>query len=129
MAGERALVAWAKRQLGRPFRWGETDCAALLRRGLEIYWGQDRLAGLPTWSSARGALEVLRAHGPAARLLEAAGYRLRAGRPRTADVCTGPGGRNFGIVVVGRVLTAAAGRTTVLIPASRLSGGELWGPE
>ena len=128
MDPKEALTAWAKSELGRPFRWGETDCGSLLRRGLAIYWGEDRLGWLPLWSSAREALGVLRAYGPAKRLMEALDYGPVRRRPRTGDVCIGAGGRDFGIVVSGRVLSSKRARTVMLLPPARLRPGVLWVP-
>lgn len=127
MRDERALLRWAAEEAGKPLVWGETDCASLVRRGLSVLFGEDRLYRIPAWTSAKEALRALRAEGPASRILEDAGYAPSERSPVTGDVAVGNGGRDFGLVVFGRVLTAGDSRV-VLYDARRLRPGTLWSP-
>lgn len=59
---DAALTRWAGEQVGRPFAWGETDCASLVRGALAAMYGED-LVDLPPWTSARAAARALAAVG------------------------------------------------------------------
>ena len=55
------LVELAREMTGRPFKWGTTDCASLVRRGLTVILGTDPWQGhVGTWKTRRGALGVSR---------------------------------------------------------------------
>lgn len=67
---ELRLTRWATGLEGRPFRWGETDCASLLCQALRVM-SPDPLT-TPVWADARSArrarrsvrpTDLLRAHG------------------------------------------------------------------
>lgn len=64
-----ALVAFADEVTGRPFVWGETDCAMLAMRTLAVLFGFDVLAHIPRWHDARSALRVWNEVGPVAKVL------------------------------------------------------------
>lgn len=67
-------MVWAAGEVGRPFRWGTTDCSSLARRALEQCFGVD-VVTLKTWTTPRRAAAVLRQVGsPSAFLCE----RLKA---------------------------------------------------
>jgi len=54
----RELVEWAASVKDQPYVWGETDCIALVRRALQIQFGEDLFPVLPMWSSPQDALRM-----------------------------------------------------------------------
>jgi hypothetical protein len=57
MNTEAAVHDWAFRVRGRPFAWGETDCAILTLEGLELLTGHPCVAGYRgLWASREEAL-------------------------------------------------------------------------
>jgi hypothetical protein len=77
------LLTWAKAVHGRPYVWGTTDCASLVRGALKEQFGEDVL-GLPGWGSLRLAQRVwlpLSCNGGPATIFERLGaQRLNARR-------------------------------------------------
>ncbi len=56
---DRWLVEFARAADGQAFEWGRTDCASLVRRGLQTIFGKDVWKGhVGTWKTRRGALGV-----------------------------------------------------------------------
>lgn len=52
------LTRWARKQDGRPFIWGATDCASLARQALEQMFGRDVIPEVPRYSSWEEAVRV-----------------------------------------------------------------------
>jgi len=50
------LFRWAMTQNGRPFAWGDTDCASLTRKALAICFGRELFPDAPRWNTRRGAV-------------------------------------------------------------------------
>lgn len=50
------LKEWADEQVGRELVWGETDCASLAKRALQIAWDPDPTRDAPNWTTRLGAL-------------------------------------------------------------------------
>ncbi len=67
------LLCWSALQVGRPFVWGQTDCATLGRSALTEIFGVDVMPWLPTWHSAREAVQVVQTYGPVESILEKLG--------------------------------------------------------
>lgn len=105
---EFRLVAYAQGQIGRPFRWGETDCFSLARGALEVILDADPLADVPTYADAGGARAVLAAYPDVGAEFERRGAtRLPVAFAQQGDVLTLPGDDGtalprFGFVVDGR---------------------------
>jgi len=74
---DRQLTLWARDQVGKPFSWGSTDCAALVRAALHVMYGREMLPDLPTWSTLTEAITVLQAH-PVPDMLQQLGARVVA---------------------------------------------------
>lgn len=56
---DRRLVEFANEVRDQPFEWGQTDCASLVRRGLQAVFGEDVWKGhVGEWKTKRGALTV-----------------------------------------------------------------------
>ena len=61
---EAVVVDFAQREVGRPFEWGETDCASLARRVLRLMYGaEDPFLKTPAYSTQAGALRAFRRAG------------------------------------------------------------------
>ena len=54
-----ALFRWMKKKLGRPFRWGRTDCACLVKGASRAMYGRNVFPHIASWSSLRTAKETL----------------------------------------------------------------------
>lgn len=68
------LMTWAGAQCGRPYVWGETDCASLVRAATRQMYGVDVFAGLvPEWRSQREAVRARRQVGGIGGALALAG--------------------------------------------------------
>ena len=62
----RELVEWAACVKDQSYRWGETDCLALVREALHVQFGEDLFPAIPHWFGPAGALRMwvaLREHG------------------------------------------------------------------
>ena len=80
------LIAWSTAQVGRPFVWGETDCAALVRAALTECFDRDVVPEVPSWHSKKEALRVLRAHDPVKTLEALGATRTTIGFARGGDI-------------------------------------------
>lgn len=67
------LGAWAHEQLDKPFEWGTTDCATLVRDAVGVMFNGDVSADVRRYDSLRGAAEVLAEVGGTLKWLEAHG--------------------------------------------------------
>lgn len=54
-----ALFHWSEGVVGKPFRWGETDCATLVMDAMVVMYGRDIFPKVPRWKSLRKAVRVL----------------------------------------------------------------------
>ena len=87
-----ALADWAQAQIGQPFAWGETDCGTLVRKGLELVFGQPVLEGVPAYSSETEAALAMQELGSAGAYFERLGLELvDAPRGRSSDIVVRPG--------------------------------------
>lgn len=55
------LTTWAQQQCGKPYVWGDTDCASLAVKATEIVY--PKALNLPHWSCKLGAYRVLKEGG------------------------------------------------------------------
>ncbi len=52
------LLEWASSLVGKPFRWGITDCASIIIQAQRLIYGSD-VFHLPKWKSKAKALRTL----------------------------------------------------------------------
>lgn len=93
--------------LGEPFRWGETDCASIVRRALAAMYPEGEVplpSAPPEYEDRRGAGRAYVESGGVAAMLEAGGAeRVDLNFARQGDVLVGlaeQGGFPGGAVVV-----------------------------
>ena len=85
------LVGFAKKQRGRDFRWGSTDCATLTRRSLKLIHGSDKWAGaVPSYKTKRAALAAASSIGTERALVSSGGYEVGRKLATAGDVAVGP---------------------------------------
>ena len=95
---EFRLVAYANAQLGRPFRWGETDCFSLARGALDVMLDSDPFADVPGYTSRQEAGVVAGVTPDVADELDWRGaYARPVGFARSGDVVTMPGDDGSGL--------------------------------
>ncbi len=85
--------------VGRPFRWGRSDCARLAAVHLRRMGYQVRLPSAGSYASARSALKALRDRGfsSMAEALDAVGLtRIAPAEAVTGDIVMGASGDAFG---------------------------------
>lgn len=81
------LIEWGVQQIGKPFKWGQTDCAMLVRRALEECFGRDLVPHVPQWSDRRRAQRTLKKYGSWRSMLLSLGAEERPiNFARTGDV-------------------------------------------
>lgn len=89
MNWDRRLVEWAESVRGRPFVWGETDCATLVRGAVEAMYGPAFLAGIavPEYGTQVGAERAWdQTGGTAAVLVLLGAQELPDGERQRGDV-------------------------------------------
>lgn len=108
------LVRWALAQPGRPFVWGETDCATLARQAVVLCYGEDPWPDTPQWHTAREAKRAHAASGGMVAALECLGARhVPLNFARTGDIVAFPepkekiGGMALGVWVDDRCLLSS----------------------
>lgn len=116
------------RAAGSPFRWGETDCATLVRRGLSEGLGREVRADVRGYRSRFGALRAQVETGGVAEVLRGlgAGPRPLAGR-MTGDVAIfgrPPDPLVHAALICGRAFLSSSERQGVLL----LSRGDVDAP-
>jgi hypothetical protein len=100
------LVHFQTEVLGASFVWGETDCASLVRRALEVMYSPDDIPlppKLPRWTTEAGALRAHKRFGGVSGALEAGGaQRASLAFVQQGDVLVGldPAGGVPGAAVV-----------------------------
>ena len=115
-AYERRLIAWAESLIGAPFRWGDTDCAALAVEAIAVIARVTPAAiwdAIPRYRSRAEALRTFAASGGIRAQLLARG--LTEHQPRYAhhgDILVIPGGaeghptESAAVVVSAQLLTS-----------------------
>ncbi len=78
------LVTWAERVRGQPFKWGETDCGALVKQAYKIIKG--KRIGWSAWNGKTGALRWLAKAGGLPAALEKVASPVGRGFARSGDV-------------------------------------------
>ena len=77
-------MTWAERVRGEPFKWGETDCGALVKQAYEIIKGEP--IGWSVWKGKAGALRWLTKAGGLPEALAKAATPVGRGFARSGDV-------------------------------------------
>lgn len=115
-------VEWAMSQIGRPFLWGETDCASLVRGMLLAMYGEEPFGDTPPYRDHLEALEIIRSRGSVLEHLVRIGATPHAlPFAQTGDVCVAPGDGDFD-----SVSPIVAGRLLVTMPGECISTVPLW---
>ncbi len=111
------LFRWADKVVGRPFVWGETDCATLVRAAHVVMYGTD-VFGWPTYRSKLGATKARKKVGgilPALqRVCTAVGRRFA--RDGDIVVITHEGEYGMGIVLGTNAVGTYPGEPVSLVP-------------
>lgn len=114
------LVDWGLALRGRPFVWGQTDCATLARQALVLCFGRDLTVHVPLWHSAREAAEILKQH-PIVDELKALGAEERPlAFARAGDLVLMEETDDIGGVSIGVVIDASA-----VVASSTVDGVQL----
>lgn len=121
-----ALLAYLAERRLMPFAWGRdrNDCVSYGAGALLAMTGWDPLAGMPHWSTERGALRVMRRFGG---LVAAVTGRLSPIAPALAhrgDVAgvpdeAQPGGVRL-MIVEGALISGPGDRGAVLVPRAAM---------
>ena len=99
------LVEYAKKVVGQEFKWGSTDCASLVRRGLTAIMGEDvwkRAVG--TWKTRRGAVSVSDRTDYEEALKASGAVEVGLHYAWSGDVALGPSEDEHGMIQVGLLL-------------------------
>jgi len=116
------LVEWAALQVGQPFAWGKTDCATLARSALRECFGEDVAPEVPTWSTKKEAMRVLKQHQPL-QILESLGAEQKSiAFARAGDIVSLPsddaGELALGVWIDGACLVSSKKAGVQLVPAA-----------
>lgn len=85
------LVEFAIKMIGQPFKWGQTDCATLVRNGLRSIYGRDVWRGhVGIWTARRGALIVSNRTKPKMALRASGAVETHTKHAWSGDVALGP---------------------------------------
>lgn len=120
------LLAWAATQVGRPFRWGETDCATLARAALAECFGEDVAPNVPRWHTKKGAAAALREHDPIHVLESLGAAKMTVGFARAGDIVQliaeedTLGGVALGVWIDGSCLITSRKAGVQIIPAAAM---------
>jgi hypothetical protein len=64
------LAEYITRLLREPFSWGSNDCVLFAAGWVKCKTGFDHLADQPTWTSAKGAMRIVRDLGGLEKLMD-----------------------------------------------------------
>lgn len=103
------LVAFANGHLGRPYVWGETDCAALVRGAVAEMFDPSPLADVPAYATLAEAVRALQVVGDVVAYLEARGATaVPVAFAQAGDVVLLPGDDGDGLPRLGIVVDGRA---------------------
>lgn len=107
---DRLLVEWADRLIGKPFRWGVTDCGSLVREAVRVMTGQPFAADVFYENGIQAARVWRRTGGTLAYLLDAGARIVAAEDLRHGDLVILPGRPFCGafVYIRGRFLSSEA---------------------
>jgi hypothetical protein len=99
------LVRFAKSIRGKPYVWGETDCASIVLRSLEAVHVESPLSGVGSWTTKTGALRALKRESPEITLRAAGAREITRPYASGGDtVLWPPSGSSDGIPQLGVVV-------------------------
>lgn len=109
---DHKLVRFAEQERGRSYEWGETDCASLVRRAMDIMYGEDKFPNAPNWTTEVGAKRALgKIDNVNQCIIDIGGEDVHKNFRRNGDIVTGiDNNENFpgmGVVVDVEVLTSS----------------------
>ncbi len=88
---DRRLVEFVKEVRGTPFKWGQTDCASLVRRGLQLMFDEDVWKGhVNRWKTLKGAAKVSGTTDYEVALLASGAVEVGYHYASSGDVALGP---------------------------------------
>lgn len=128
-----ALFRWLKKKLGKPFRWGRTDCASLVKGAAKAMYGRNVFGDVAPWSSLRTAKEALDAVDSIPAVLVSQGAtRVRRAFTQSGDIAYTPGIDDDGlprlaVVWSGKALVSTLGDGVRIVPLADLADDtEFW---
>lgn len=117
---DHKLVRFAERERGRDYIWGETDCASLVQRALQVIYDEDKFPDAPGWTTEIGAKRAIRkVENVRDYVLNHGGVKADDNFKSSGDIVYGLSNQNgmpgLGIVVdVNKILTSAPNRGVYL---------------
>jgi hypothetical protein len=127
---DRRIVEFAIGVQGQPFEWGQTDCVSLVRRGLQVMFGEDVWKGhVGTWKTRRGALTVSGKTDYEGALLASGAVEVGHHYGTSGDVALGPKEDEHGMIQMGllvptrKVVTATPHVGVAIVDKLRLEEG------
>lgn len=110
---DRRLVEFAATVVGRPFKWGQTDCASIVRRGLTQVFSQDVWKGhVGEWKTKRGALGVSGRTEPQEALRASGAVEVGKHYAWSGDVALGDSVDDHGMLQVALLLPTRKAMTS-----------------
>lgn len=80
------LAQYITQHLTTPFEWGKHDCVLFVAGWISIKSGKDMLEGVPKWTSAKGALKLVKELGGIEKLVEDRLYKIPVNSATDGDV-------------------------------------------
>ncbi len=127
---DRWLVEFANAANGQPFEWGRTDCASLVRRGLQTVFGVDVWKGhVGIYKTKRGAVTVAGKVDYEDALLASGAVEVGYHFGTSGDVALSPKEDEHGMFSVAllvparKALTSAPREGVVIVDKLRLEEG------
>lgn len=124
-----ALITWATSVIGQPFKWGQTDCASLVRTACEVMYAADLFPDVGRYDTHAGAMRALAYTGGVRQSLRLVGATIQDVKyAQTGDIVLGPGHAGepteSAFVVIGKVmLVTNMGMRVDLAPVSAAMPG------
>lgn len=115
------LFEWAESQMGKPYVWGDTDCASLVRAACRVIFGVDALSHIKPWTTRAAALKRHSATGGVYGALMSADWtEVPLPFAQQGDVLTWsqPALGGAGVVVARQLLTSDPDHGVQLVPWS-----------
>jgi hypothetical protein len=127
---DRRLVEFVAVVVGQPFKWGETDCVSLVRRGLQLMFDEDVWKGhVGEWKTRRGAITVSGKTDYENALLTSGAVEVGYHYGTSGDVALGPQEDEHGmlqmalLVPTRKALTATPAVGVAIVDKLRLEEG------
>lgn len=123
-----ALVQFASTMQGKPFKYGTTDCAYVVRGALKAMYGKDLLRGMGSYRTLRDARKLAKSVGSVpAYLKEHLGCkRIRRNFTQAGDIVVLPGDErlpSLAVVVGGKLMVSVVDTGVQIVPLPRWPKG------